>query len=341
MSILEHNLAKNRRILTKDGLLTTPVIFGTSCLGNLYRELPYSTKLELVKQWFENVEHPTIDSAGKYGAGLALEMIGKCLRELGIAPENITISDKLGWRRIPLTTPEPTFEPGGVWANLQYDARQDISGDGILRCFEADRALIGAPYSFDLVSVHDPDEFVAGGGKRSDIIDAYKSLFELKKSGEVKAVGIGAKDWHIIADIYREIKFDWVMLACAPNVLCHPQDLMDFMRNLQADGVGIINSAVFSGGFLTGGAFFNYRKVTPETEPALFSKRDAYNALCKEMNVDAAAAAVRFALNMPGVCAVSLNTSSPARIAQNAAYPAANVPDSFFQRLREQGITEL
>ena len=89
---------------------------------------------------------------------------------------------KLGWRRKPLATPEPTFEPG-VWAGLEYDAEQDISYHGIMRCYEEAEALLGGACGIDLVSVHDPDEFLAGGGTAEDILGAYRALFELKKAG--------------------------------------------------------------------------------------------------------------------------------------------------------------
>src|SRR3989304_5752093 len=99
----------------KTGLKIPPIIFGTSCLGNLYRALEDNIKLEIIKEWFEYIESPVvIDTAGKYGAGLALEVIGNGLRKLNISPDKILISNKLGWYRIPLTTPEPTFEIG-VW----------------------------------------------------------------------------------------------------------------------------------------------------------------------------------------------------------------------------------
>jgi len=53
------------------------------------------------------------DSAGKYGAGLALEVLGQCLEELNVPPEKVVISNKLAWKRIPLPEgAEPTFEPG-------------------------------------------------------------------------------------------------------------------------------------------------------------------------------------------------------------------------------------
>ena len=50
-----------------------PIIFGTSCFGNLYRDIPFETKVEIAAEWFKAFEHPVIDSAGKYGAGLSLE----------------------------------------------------------------------------------------------------------------------------------------------------------------------------------------------------------------------------------------------------------------------------
>jgi len=47
------------------------------------------TKLEIVKEAIENVPSPVVfDSAGKYGAGLALEKLGECLDILNIAPED-------------------------------------------------------------------------------------------------------------------------------------------------------------------------------------------------------------------------------------------------------------
>lgn len=131
---------------------------------------------------------------------------------------------KLGWRRKPLETPEPTFEPG-AWADLAWDARQDISYDGILRCYEEAKDLLGG-YPIDLVSVHDPDEYLAAfPSRRKDVLGAYRALFELKAAGEVKGVGIGSKDWTVIRDLARDVPFDWAMFACAPPAAgCCPKN---------------------------------------------------------------------------------------------------------------------
>ena len=321
--------------------LTAPIIFGTSCLGNLYRAIPMETKVAIAAEWFRAYPHPIIDSAGKYGAGLSLECIGKALRKLGKQPDDITISVKLGWRRKPLVTPEPTFEPG-AWAGLAWDAQQDISYDGILRCYEEAKALLGG-YRIDLVSVHDPDEYLGSeelrvkseefGVRRDDILGAYRALFELKAKGEVKGVGVGSKDWTVIRDLYADVKFDWTMFACAPTILRHPPELMDFIARLAADGVTVIDSAVFNGGFLTGGDKFDYRTADPEKDAALIAKREAYLSLCRKWDLDPAAVAVEYALRIPGVKHVALNTSKPERVATNAAYGNHCSPGEFWREM--------
>ena len=77
----------------------SPIVFGTSCLGNLYKAIPMETKVAIAAEWFKAFEHPVVDSAGKYGAGLSLECIGKALKALGKKNGDLTISVKLGWRK--------------------------------------------------------------------------------------------------------------------------------------------------------------------------------------------------------------------------------------------------
>ena len=63
-----------RKPFGRTGLDMPPIIFGTSCLGNLYEALPWETKLAILREFFKHVPAPVaLDSAGKYGAGLALE----------------------------------------------------------------------------------------------------------------------------------------------------------------------------------------------------------------------------------------------------------------------------
>lgn len=247
-------------------------------------------------------------------------------------PSDVVISNKLGWYRVPLRGAEPTFERG-VWANIQHDAERRISYDGIRQCYEQGCVLLGEPYRPALVSVHDPDEFLAAGGQMKDVAEAYRALYELKAQGLVKAVGVGAKDWRVIRAIADVAPLDWVMFACSLTVYSHPPELLEFCANLHRQGVGIINSAVFHAGFLTGGPWFDYRKPDPAKDAALFQWRDRFLALCREFNVKPADACAQYSFTIPGVVAVALNTSKPDRIAENIATAQARIPASFWEKL--------
>jgi D-threo-aldose 1-dehydrogenase len=314
-------------------------------LGNLYGTLSTDTKLEISKQWFTHVDAPVfLDSAGKYGAGLALESIGINLRTLEVDPQQVVISNKLGWKRVPLCGAAATFEPG-VWADLNHDAEQCISYDGILECWQQGCELLGTPYVTQLVSVHDPDEYLQAAKSAADkkqrlanILDAYRALEELKQAGHVQAVGIGCKDWTVIRLVAEVVGLDWVMLANSLTIFRHPAELVRYVSELGQRGIAIINSAVFHAGFLTGGRYFDYRIATPENDGPLFAWRECFVALCRRHEVSPMVACVQFALSHPSVAAVSLNTSRPERVAENVAAVEATVPHEFWVDAKDSAL---
>lgn len=341
--------------LGKTGIRIPRIVFGTTALGNIYRVVPDEVKLEITRQWFEHVEAPVvIDSAGKYGAGLSLEVLGRNLRELGIKPDQAIISNKVGWKRVPLTGPEPTFEPG-AWAGLDYDAELHISYDGIRECWEQGCDLLGAEYVPALASVHDPDEYLAAASspddrqrRFDDIVEAYRALAELKQQGATQAIGVGSKDWRVIEEIVQVVELDWVMIANSLTVYRHPPELIRFVGSLQQKGIGIINSAVFHGGFLVGGDFFDYRLVdvnnnvnnnaNNEADQKLLAWREQFQALCQRHDVTPSVACLHYGLSFAGVTAVAVATSNPKRIATQVADVEAEVPKSLWTEAQELGL---
>ena len=322
------------------------VIFGTSSLGNLYQVVPYETKFEIISEWIKQA--PGIvaaDSAGKYGAGLALEVMGKALAELKVDPKNIVISNKLGWRRAPLETPEPTFEPG-AWFGLEYDAIQDISYDGILRCYEEGCELLG-DYKPQMVSVHDPDEYLAAAiddadreKRLDDISGAYQALIDLREKGLVSAIGVGSKDWRASKELSERCKLDWVMLATSLTLYTHDPELLSFVETLEKQNIGVINSAVFNAGFLVGGSFFDYREITGDHpgDAELLAWREKFNAICEKHRVKQAEACVAFGMSAPGVIATALSSSRPARVKDNVSLCHANPPAEFWADMKAAGL---
>ena len=339
------------RPIGKTGISLPPVIFGTSALGNLYSALSDETKTSIVKECLLNVPKPVVfDTAGKYGAGLALENLGETLKNLKIAPGDILISNKLGWLREPLSASAsgPTFERG-VWIDIKNDARQNISYEGILDCWEQGNVLLGCSFRPQLVSVHDPDEYLNTARNDEefkklfrDIVEAYKALSGLKSQGKVKAIGVGAKNWKTIQLIAREVDLDWVMIANSMTIYRHPADLRDFMEQLNKKGIAIINSAVFHAGFLTGGNFFDYIAIKPDSAEnrTKFKWREDFFSVCKKHDVAPANACVQFALTPPGVISISLNTSDPERVKKNVESVECRISSAFWKEMVDKKLVD-
>jgi D-threo-aldose 1-dehydrogenase len=328
------------------GLQLPPIFFGATSLGNLFHAISAAEKAAIVRSWFEVGLAPVVvDSAGKYGAGLSLEVIGRELAALGKTEADVVISNKLGWRRIPLTTPEPTFEPG-AWVDIEHDAVQDISYDGILRCWEEGNALLGQ-YRAQLVSVHDPDEYLAAAvdaedRKRrvNDIVDAYRALVELRDGGQVAGVGVGAKNWRTIAELDKHCQFDWVMFANSFTILEHPPELVELISSLAARDIAVINSALFHGGFLLGGQLYNYRPVEPTNtaDAALLSARSQLANACSELGYSVFDIGVAFGQSHPGIKAIALSSSRADRVAGHVQAVERVIPDEVWRELRARNL---
>ena len=323
-----------------------PVIFGTSGLGNLFVALEEDKKLNIVSECVRLSNGKVVfDSAGKYGAGLALEVLGKCLKKLNVNPEDVIISNKLGWVRSELKTEEPTFEPG-VWKDLKYDAVQKISYEGIMESFSQGNELLGG-YIPQMVSVHDPDEYLAVAKDEAhaqklyeDILHAYEALFRLKQQGKVKSIGVGAKDWKLVQKIAGDVPLDWVMIANSMTIKSHPRELLDFMVEMERKGAYVINSAVFHSGFLVGGNYYDYQLAkpgTPETN-TLYEWRKVFFEICKQFNVKPAEACVQFALHVPGVKSIALNTTDAKRVKENIDMANMELPVEFWEALQLKGL---
>ena len=323
------------------------VIFGTSSLGNLYSAPPFETKLNIVKEIVNaNPELAVFDSAGKYGAGLALESLAECLSELKIPKDKVLISNKLAWKRVPLTSDEPTFEPG-AWVDLKNDAIQDISYQGIIDCYEQGNELLG-DYDAQLVSIHDPDEYLASAKNDEDLkdrkeklLEAFRALDELKKTGRVQSVGVGAKDISVIDFISDHFQLDWAMFACSITPYTHSDFAIKLLKKLGQQGVDVINSAVFNAGFLIGGTHFDYQLISQETHPEVFDWRDKFFAICQEFDIKPAAACVQFSFLFPEIKAIALNTSKPERVKSNMDLAHAKIPQGFWDKMKSEKLINI
>jgi len=330
----------------KTGLRLSSVVFGSTVLGNLFTAPSDETKRALVESWLQFGGLPLcIDTAGKYGAGLALEVLGRELDRLDLNPEDVVISNKLAWRRVPLVGKEPTFEPG-VWKKIHHDAVQDISRDGILRCHEDGCRLLGR-YRPALVAVHDPDEYLAAARDETErsqrlehILEAYEALSELRDRGDVAGVGVGSKDWKVIQELSGLVDLDWAMFANSFTLMHHPPELVSFLEDLSSQKVGIINSAVTHGGFLVGGEFCDYQKIdssNPRDQQRL-EFRQKLNQVCEKHGVSVFDACVAFGSSHPAIQSQALSSSRPERTESMVRAARFQLADEFWAELRALGL---
>ena len=250
--------------------------------------------------------------------------------------------------RTDLDGEEPTFEPG-VWKNLKNDAKQTLSYDGVMECFEQGNKLLGA-FVPQMVSIHDPDEYLTTAMDKdhylslyNDILDAYKALYDLKKEGLVSAIGIGAKDWKVIKELSKDVDLDWVMIANSMTIKSHPSELVDLIYDFYLRDIWVVNSAVFHSGFLVGSDYYDYKLLdrNDQSTKHLYEWRDKFYKVCKQFGYTPAEACIQFALKIPGVRSVALNTTDPKRVKQNIAMTKKSISSAFWAELYNQGLIQI
>jgi D-threo-aldose 1-dehydrogenase len=342
-----------------------PLIFGTSSLGNLYVALSRETKRSIISEVVKQADihncSVMFDTAGKYGAGLALEELGAILTELGISPQEVAISNKLGWKRVPLQTSGPTFELD-IWVGITNDAVQVISHDGITDCFNQGNELLGGTFRTSIVSMHDPDEYIFAGPNRQKqaaaplpdceryerlkrkgaVVEAIRTMHQWKNDGLVERVGIGSKDIHTIVEIQKEVPLDWAMTACSFTIYSHPPEMLQIFEKLRHQNVIIINSAIFNAGFLLGGDHFNYVKINEVDQAPLFHWRKQFFQVCEEFQVPALFACVQFSWRFSNNCisSIAVNPSEPRHVKEyyDAIAPENRISDNFWHRMQNLGL---
>jgi D-threo-aldose 1-dehydrogenase len=106
--------------------------------------------------------------------------------------------------------------------------------------------------------------------------------------------------------------------------------------------VGIINSAVFHGGFLTGGDTFDYRDVDPDSEQGLrlYAWRAAFYQLCREHHVEPGDACLQFAASHPAIVSLALNTSKPDTMRRNVEVLQKRIPGAFWKAMKEAELID-
>jgi D-threo-aldose 1-dehydrogenase len=195
--------------------------------------------------------------------------------------------------------------------------------------------------------VHDPDEYLAAAKtpderqhRFANVLGAYRALFELKRAALV------CRRRHRLERLARHPRDCRASAARLGDVRVQPDGVFAsagvagvHRRSCMRAGVGMINSAVFNAGFLTGGAWFDYRKPDPgEGRSVVRVARQVPRDLQKICAPSPPMLCVQFGLALPGVVSVALNTGKPERIAENVASATNEIPATLWRALKDEGL---
>ena len=133
------------------------------------------------------------------------------------------------------------------------------------------------------------------------------------------------------------------MFANSFTIFSHPPEIMEFMDLLYQDGVGVVNSALFHGGFLTGGSKFDYKDVDQASPfgKHLYTWREKFNDSCRKYEVNPSDACLHFGISHPAISSIALNTSRPDAMNRNVEILGKQIPDELWSELKEKELIDL
>ncbi|MGW1342153.1 aldo/keto reductase [Kribbella sp. NPDC002412] len=291
------------RPLGSTGLTVSAVCAGGSGIAGMPAVFGYDvTRQEAVDLVLRVFDSPLkwIDTSNGYGDGESELRIGQAIKEYGGLPDGFLVATKV-------------------------DARDgDYSGARVRASVAESKERLGLD-NLPLVHLHDP-EFHDFDTMR----DAVDTLMQLREDGEIGHVGLAGGNTRELARYLDLGGFEVLLVHNRWSLVDHSAGAL-FERAV-ADGLGVINAAIFGGGILAnpqGSTTYAYR----EAQPAVLEAVQEMDKACREYGVDLATAALRHSTDTPGVAGTVVGTSKPARVDALVAAMEADLPDELLNRL--------
>jgi D-threo-aldose 1-dehydrogenase len=335
---LQALLSQQHRALGRTRVQLSLLGFGAAPIGNLYQAMTDETAEEtVVKALDTGIGY--FDTAPHYGFGLSETRLGlalgKCRNtrkpqistKVGrlLVPTNSTVGLRHGFAQAPAL--EPVF---------------DYTYDGVMRSFESslERLQVG---HIDLLLAHDLGVVTHGdehpGCFREFMEGGYRAMHELRASGVVSAIGLGANEWQICEQALAHGDFDGFLLA-GRYTLLEQGACESFLPLCKERGVSVILGGPFNSGILASGVsgnspvYYNYEPAPP----GIIERVHELELVCKEFDVSLAAAALQFPAAHPQICSVIAGLANAEQVEQAVNLMNSAIPADFWLALRELGL---
>lgn len=327
-----------RRAVGKAGLTVTEIGFGSAPIGNFRFSVNDDDAHAAMRALWAGGGR-LYDTSPFYGYGRAELRVGRFLQS--VPATDYVLSTKIGRVLRPLRARDDTT--GMRTGGLPFFPIYDYSYDGVMRSLEHSHLRLGVP-RIDIALIHDVDSFTHGSDAAAEphfkaaMAGAYKALDELRRAGDLKAIGVGMNDTRWCRRFLEAGEFDCMMIAGQYTLLQHTAETLEFIELCRKRGVGLLLAAVFNSGLLVAGskskALFNYNAPTTD----VLARLARIETIAAAHRVSMPAAAIQFALAEPVVKSAVLGATCAAEVEANLKAHGEVIPAAFWSDLKSAGL---
>lgn len=326
----------DRRQIGATSLSLPPFGFGAAHLGGMFGRVPGEVAhATLEAAWNNGVR--LYDTAPWYGRGLSEHRVGDFL--IDKPRDEFILTTKVG-RSFKRPADPSTFDRAPWGGGLNMEVIWDYSYDGIMRAYEQSLLRLGLD-RIDALLVHDPEASLAPGGPNLDDLanSGIRGLEELKRSGQIKAIGMGLNATESLDTFARRVPLDFLIVAM-PYTLLDQSALASGLRYCTDNNMSVVIGAPYASGILVTGPGPNARYRYQPAPPDIQDKAGRIQEVCRQHGVSLPAAALQFPLGHPAVVAVIPGGAKPEEVTSNLGYFAEAVPAGLWSDLKSEGLID-
>ncbi|RYE36126.1 MAG: aldo/keto reductase [Sphingobacteriaceae bacterium] len=290
----------------------------------------------LAAAWQAGVRY--YDVSPWYGLGLAERRYGRFLHNQ--KREDYIISSKVG--KLLKASKNNNGAENFPYAYSPNNVEFDYSAEAVRRSIEDSLQRLGID-SLDIIFVHDlsPDnKFLKGNWLEHFAIaekGAFPELTKMREEGLIKAWGLGVNTPEPILKTIEVADPDVFLLASQYSLIEHEYALNHVFPEVRKRNLSLVMGSNLNAGFLSGSDRYNYDPKKP-IPPEFIAKKDKLQKIAAAHQVDLRTAALQFAIFPDVAAAVIPGARTPEQVTENVASMKVEIPDAFWQELKQQQI---
>lgn len=308
---------------------------GAAHLGGMYNRVDGTlAQATLTAAWDNGIRY--FDTAPFYGRGLSEHRLGSFL--IDRPRSEFVVTTKVG--RVLHRPADPEHFDRAPWdGGLNFEIEFTYSYEGVMRAYEQSLMRLGLD-TVDALMIHDPEAVKDDAAMMRDLVEgAGRALAELRRSGDIKAYGMGLNAAASLTDIAPRLDIDFAIVAM-PYTLLDQSALNAGLQRCTDENIGIIIGAPYASGILATGpgpdARYRYRSAPEDIQERV----RRIQAICVAHGIDLPAAALQFPLAHPAVVSIIPGSARPQEVTANIAYLTQPIPASFWADLKTEGLID-